>query len=152
LPINTHRLAAASERDVLAVVLDALRAFGVDASRQNSGSGINPAGRMVRFGRPGDSDIAATLPQGWAPASGRTLHVECKRPGFDSCRLRGRARDHFERQLERSRRTNAAGGFGLWITDASQAVHARRRIRDGWRVEIDEASACWVTDEGVALL
>jgi hypothetical protein len=152
LTINTHRLPIASERDVVAAVLDTLQAYGVDASRQNTGCGINTAGRMVRFGRPGDSDIAATLPRGWGPASGRTLHVECERPGFDPCRLRGRARDHFQRQLERLRRTNSTGGFGFWVTDPSQAAHALRRIRDGWRVEIGEAGACWLTDEGSAAL
>jgi hypothetical protein len=141
------RLPVPTERDVLAAVLDTLRAFGIDADRRNVGQVSNAQGQRVRFGRPGDSDVSGTIPAGWGPASGRRIDIECKRPSFDPRKLSGEARGHFARQLDRLRELNRSGGFGLWIRDAGDLVRALNRIRQGWRVDIDEAGFCWLTDE-----
>jgi hypothetical protein len=103
-----------TERQVLAQVLDAFRSFGIDIKRQNTGAAVNPSGRLVCFGEKGDSDLAGTLPDG------RTIHVEVKRENFDPSKLRGSKREHFERQLERLRRTNATGGVAFWTDDAKE--------------------------------
>jgi hypothetical protein len=128
-------------------VLDTLKAFGVSADRRNTGVGENPRGQRVRFGRPGDSDISGTIPAGWGAAGGRRIDIEVKRPTFDPRRVHGQARAHFERQLSRLRRLNAEGGFGLWVRDVADLVRALTRIKSGWRVEIDPAGWCWLTDE-----
>jgi hypothetical protein len=126
-----------TEAQVLAAVLAALRCYGIDADRRNTGAAFNPRGRLVCFGRPGDADISGILPAGWGSASGKALHIETKREGFDPRRLRGAKRAHFDRQLARLRETNRNGGYGLWVTDATQVVHALGRIREGWRIELE---------------
>jgi hypothetical protein len=123
-----------------------LRCFGIEPARHNVGSAVNPAGRLVMFGRKGDSDIQAQIPAGWGDASGKALHIEVKHERFDPSRLRGRAREHFDRQLARLRKTNHNGGYALWVTDATQVVHALGRIREGWRIEL-EADWPILTDE-----
>ena len=126
-----------TEAQVLDAVLAALRCYGIDADRRNTGAAFNPRGRLVCFGRPGDADISGILPAGWGSASGKALHIETKREGFDPRRLRGAKRAHFDRQLARLRETNRNGGYGLWVTDATQVVHALGRIRQGWRIELE---------------
>lgn len=103
-----------TEAQVLAQVLDALRTFGIDAGRQNTGAGVNPRGQTIRFGTPGNSDISGMLPDG------RKLDIEVKREGFDPSKLRGEKREHFERQLSRLRKTNEQGGVGFWVDDAKE--------------------------------
>jgi hypothetical protein len=117
-----------TEVEVMAACLDAAAMLGLDLQRQNTGAGVNPAGRMVRFGRPGDSDLHGTLPDG------RTLHVECKREGFDPARLSGAKRAHFDRQLARLQRTNALGGVGFWTDDAAECLEILRHVLAGARV------------------
>jgi hypothetical protein len=103
-----------TEKQVLAQILEALLAFGIDVERQNTGAGINPTGRAIRFGKPGNADISGMLPDG------RKLDIEIKREGFDPSKLRGAKREHFERQLSRLRKTNENGGVGLWTDDAEE--------------------------------
>jgi hypothetical protein len=103
-----------TEAEVLAQILEALHAFGVDAERQNTGAGTNPSGKTIRFGKPGNSDITGTLPDG------RRLDIEVKREGFDPSKLTGKKREHFDRQFARLRKTNENGGVGLWVDDAEE--------------------------------
>lgn len=136
---------APTETQVLQQVLDALLAFGVDIDRQNTAGFYNPAGQFVRCGKPGNADLTGMLVSG--PGRGRKVDCEVKRPGFNPMKLRGKAREHFDRQLERLRRTNANGGYGFWVTDAEQALRTLERINQGWRVEIDDDGWPFVTDE-----
>jgi hypothetical protein len=126
-----------TEAQVLAAVLDALRTYGIEPCRTNTGAAVNPRGRLVMFGRKGDADIQTQIPAGWGSASGRKLDIEVKRERFDPRRLRGKAREHFDRQLDRLRRTNANGGFGFWVRDAAEVIRVLERIREGWRVELE---------------
>jgi hypothetical protein len=64
------------------------------------------------------------IPAGWGNASGRKFDIEVKREGFNPRRLRGKAREHLDRQLGRLRETNANGGYGFWARDASEVIHA----------------------------
>lgn len=118
-----------TEAQVLAQVLEAAAMLGLDLDRNNTGAGLNPKGQMVRFGRPGDADLSGTLPDG------RTIQVEIKREGFDPNRLRGAKRAHFERQLERLRKTNALGGVGFWCDDSEFFLMVVRVVLDGGSVE-----------------
>jgi hypothetical protein len=124
-PVKTGR----TEAQVLGQVIEAARVLGIDLSRQNTGAGTNPAGKTVRFGTPGNSDLTGMLPDG------RKLDVEVKREHFDPSRLRGKKREHFERQLARLRRTNDQGGVGFWIDDAVEFVSVVRWCLGGGRVE-----------------
>jgi hypothetical protein len=126
-----------TERQVLSAILDALACYGIEPRRTNTGGAVNPRGRLVLFGRKGDADIQTMIPAGWGSASGKTLHIEVKHERFDPRRLRGKAREHFDRQLDRLRRTNANDGFGFWVRDAAEVIGALERIRDGWRVELE---------------
>lgn len=118
-----------TEAQVLQQVLDAARALGLDLARRNTGAGVNPSGKLVRFGRPGDSDLSGILPDG------RRLDVEVKHEGFDPARLRGEKRDHFERQLARLRKTNEQGGIGFWCDDAAEFLEIMRHVAAGARVD-----------------
>jgi hypothetical protein len=141
LTVATRRLKTLkpgrTEAQVLAAVLDALHIFVVDADRQNTGAAVNPSGRLVMFGRPGNADVSGMIPAGWGAASGKKLDIEVKRERFRPERLRGAKREHFERQLARLRQTNENGGYGFWCTDAAQVIHALERIRVGWRIAFD---------------
>jgi hypothetical protein len=121
--------ATCTEAEVLAAVLDAAAILGLDLARQNTGAGVNPAGKVVRFGRSGDSDLDGQLPDG------RRLSVEVKREGFDPSKLRGEKRAHFERQLARLRKTNELGGCGFWCDDAAEFLTIMRHIISGARIE-----------------
>jgi hypothetical protein len=126
-----------TEAQTLAAVLDVLRIYGIEPRRTNTGGAVNPRGQLVLFGRKGDADIQTQIPAGWGDASGKTLHIEVKHSRFNPRRLRGKAREHFDRQLDRLRRTNANGGFGFWVRDAAEVIGALERIRSGWRVELE---------------
>lgn len=118
-----------TEAQVLQQVLDAARALGLDLARRNTGAGVNPSGKLVRFGRPGDSDLSGILPDG------RRLDVEVKHEGFDPSRLRGAKLEHFDRQLARLQSVNAAGGVAFWVEDALEFVEIVRWCLAGGRVE-----------------
>lgn len=105
-----------TEKQVLAQVLEALKSFGIDVERQNTGAGVNASGKTIRFGTPGNADISGQLPDG------RKLDIEVKREGFDPNKLRGAKREHFDRQLARLQKTNAGGGVGFWTDDAKELV------------------------------
>ena len=103
-----------TEAQVLEQVRAALHTFGIDCDRQNTGAGVNPSGKPIRFGKPGNADLSGMLPDG------RKLDIEVKREGFDPSKLSGKAREHFDRQLARLRKTNENGGVGLWVDDAEE--------------------------------
>src|SRR5262249_24191078 len=126
-----------TEAQVLSAVLDALRCDGVEPARHNVGAARNASGQLVMFGRKGDADIQTMIPAGWGSASGRSLHIETKRESFDPRWISGRAREQFPRQVERLKAVNTAGGYGFWVRDANEVIHALTRIRAGRRVEID---------------
>ncbi len=128
-----------TEREVLAQVLEALRLYGIDADRQNTGVGVNPRGQSVRFGRPGNADVSGMLPDG------RKLDVEVKREGFNPRTLRGEKRAHWERQKARLDRTNAQGGVGFWCDDADVLMRSiLPRLLEGYSVESQDDDGCIV--------
>lgn len=132
-----------TEAQVLAQVLDALRTFGIDCDRQNTGVGVNPRGQSIRFGRPGNSDISGILPDG------RKLDIEVKREGFDPSKLRGEKLEHFERQLARLRRTNEQGGVGFWVDDAKELAEViLPELLAGGRVEESEEGRLIIYQKG----
>lgn len=122
------------ERDVLRGVLDCLKVFGIEARRQNTGAATNPAGRLVRFGQPGQADVTGTLP--W----GRRLEIEVKAPG----------KRPTAKQLEYLRATNEAGAVGLWIDDPAELARILPKLIEGARVEIDDDGNQWLitTEDG----
>lgn len=126
----------ASEREVSRAVLAAFALFGVDAQRQNTGAAVNPKGRLVTFGTPGNSDITGVLPAHFGPAAGKHFDCEVKREAFDPRKCYGEARKHFDRQLDRLRKTNEAGGYGWWTQDAAEICQILTRIREGWLIRI----------------
>lgn len=117
-----------TEAQVLAGVLDAARVLGVDLQRQNTGGAVNPKGRLVMFGRRGNSDLTGMLPDG------RRLDVEVKREGWDPAKARGATADRWALQLARLQRTNAQGGVGFWVDDAAEFLELMRLVLDGARV------------------
>jgi hypothetical protein len=128
-PLKTTR----TEHEVLAQVLQASAMLGLDLSRQNVGAGVNPSGKIVRFGKPGDSDLNGQIDRG--PNAGRVLMVEVKREGFDPDKARGEERERFERQLARLRRTNAQGGIAFWCDDSLDFIMIMRHVLAGARVD-----------------
>jgi hypothetical protein len=129
MPKQKPRKESRSEREVMAQVLEAAQCLGLDLQRRNTGAGVNPQGKMVRFGSPGDSDLYGVLPDG------RAIHVETKREGFDPSKLTGDHKAHFDRQLAKLRETNARGGVGFWVEDAEEFLSIMRIVLDGGRVE-----------------
>jgi hypothetical protein len=122
-PLKTTR----TEAEVLSQILQAASMLGLDLSRQNTGAGVNPSGKTVRFGKPGDSDLSGTLPDG------RTLHVEAKHEAFDPTKLRGEKREHFERQLARLQKTNNLKGVGFFCDDSEVFIRVMQIVlRGGW--------------------
>jgi hypothetical protein len=99
--------------------------LGLDIQRQNTGAGVNPSGKVVRFGTPGNADLTGQL------RDGRKLDVEVKREGFDPSRLRGEKAAHFARQLARLQKTNAGGGVGFWTDDADEFIAIIQACNDG---------------------
>ena len=120
-----------TEAQVLSQVLEAALCLGVDLDRQNTGAGVNPSGKLVRFGTPGNTDLSGMLPDG------RKLDVEVKHEGFNPSKLRGRKREHFERQLERLKKTNAQGGVGFYTDDSEQFLTVMRHVLAGASVVED---------------
>lgn len=126
-------------------VLAVLRLWGVDADRQNTGGVYTPTGQYVRYGAPGNSDLTGMIHNG--PGRGRKLDIEVKRPGFDPTRVRSSDRDRWARQLARLRKTNANGGYGVWVSDPAQMVRVLEGINRGLRIAIDDDGWCYLTDE-----
>lgn len=126
--------AGLTERQVVAQLYDAARAFGVVLDRQNTGAAVNPKGRLVTFGVPGTPDLTGTLP------GGRRLDVEAKRSDFDPAKLRGEKRDHFLNQIARMRTLNDRGGLAFWVNDVGDFVHVMKRAAEhpGLAVTFDE--------------
>jgi hypothetical protein len=115
---------AATEAQVMAGLVDAALMFGVVLDRANTGAGVNPSGKVVRFGVPGSPDLSGTL------LSGRRLDVEAKAGGFDPAKLRGKKAEHFARQLARMDELNRRGGAAFWTSDVSDFVRAMEILRD----------------------
>jgi hypothetical protein len=123
--------AGRTEAQVLAQILEAASMLGLDLSRQNTGAGINPSGKMVRFGKPGDSDLSGQIDRG--PNAGRRIDVEIKREGFDPAKARGEERARFEKQLARLRRTNEQGGIGFFCDNSEVFIRVMQIVlRGGW--------------------
>lgn len=120
------------EAEVLRDCMRLLEFRGIPFERQNTGGLVPKDGcRYVRFGTPGRSDLSGILPDG------RRLEIEVKRPGKRPTAA----------QYAWLRRINASGGAGIWVSDVRQLDAALDRLLAGCRVEIDEAGACWITDE-----
>lgn len=117
-----------TEREVMRQVIDAARALGLDMERENVGVGVNPKGQQVRFGRVGRPDLSCILPDG------RLCRVEVKREGYEPSKLRGKAREHFERQLAEMKRINESNGVAFWVDDAVEFLTIMRFILQGYRV------------------
>lgn len=116
-----------SEAEVAIGVDDAIQALGLDMARQNTGAGVNPSGRTIKFGKPGNSDRTGMLPDG------RKIDVEVKHEGFNPSKLTREKKAHFDRQLERLKKTNDQGGVGFWTDDAAQCLEwLRIFIAGGW--------------------
>lgn len=128
----------ASEREVQRAVFAAFALFGVDAERQNTGAAVNPKGRLVMFGAPGNADITGVFPAHFGPAAGKHFDCEVKAEAFNPRKCYGEMRKRFNRQLARLRTTNEAGGYGWWTQDAGEIPQILTRIREGARIIIDE--------------
>jgi hypothetical protein len=126
----------ASEREVQRAIVQAFALFGIDAERQNTGGFMNPKGQYVKCGEPGDSDLRGELPAHFAPNNGKSWMCECKSESFDPRKCYGKARERFDRQLDRLRRLNEAGGYGFWSNDAAEVMQILGRIKEGWLVRI----------------
>lgn len=118
-----------SEAEVMQQVLEAAAMLGLDLSRQNTGAGVNPAGKTIRFGRPGNSDLSGVLPDG------RAVMVELKHENFDPDKLRGAKKDHFNRQLARLQKTNSLGGVGFFCDNAEVFLRVMQIVLRGGRVD-----------------
>lgn len=113
------------ERDVLRAVMAACAAQGVAIRRQNTGAMRNASGRLVHFGRQGDSDLAGVIAVG--PRRGTAIYVETKRPG----------KRPTPAQIGRLMELNASGAVAFWVDDALQCAKVLQRVvRDGCRVEV----------------
>ena len=108
----SHHGARTLERDVLRACLEALRARGIFAWRQNQGvarfAAAGGRSRFVRFaGVSGLPDILGLL----AP-SGRLLAVEVKAPGRRPSR----------EQLEFLRQLSVRGALAFWTSDPDEML------------------------------
>jgi hypothetical protein len=128
-PLKTTR----TEAEVLTQVLQSASMLGLDLDRRNTGAGVNQAGKMVRFGKPGDSDLNGQIDRG--PNAGRRIDVEIKREGFNPAKARGEERERFEKQLARLQRTNTQGGIAFWCDDSLDFIMIMRHVLAGARVD-----------------
>lgn len=124
-PLKTGR----TEAQVLAQVIEAAAMLGIKLDRRNTGAATNPAGKMVHFNTPGDSDLTGVL------VGGRRIDVEVKREDFDPNRLSGAKREHFDRQLARLKEVNDLGGIAFWTDSCDLFIHAVRWCIDGGSIE-----------------
>lgn len=114
-----------TETQLLGQAIEAAAMFGVVLERSNTGGLTDARGHHVRFGVKGDPDLKGTL-----PGSGRSVRIELKRPGFDPAKLRGKAREHFARQIERMAELNARGEACWWACDVADVVRGLEILRD----------------------
>lgn len=140
-----------TEKQVAQQVVEAAAMFGVKLERRNTGAGVNPSGKLIRFGTPGDSDYYGILPidRFKGKGGGRAIAIEVKHQNFDPRKLRGKARAHFARQLAHMERVNREGGLATWLDSGEQFIHFMRRVME-WktiRVEFDCHGFPWITDE-----
>jgi hypothetical protein len=136
MPKAKRLIPGATERQVLRAVIDAFKHFDVIPERQNTGGFMNPKGQYVKCGEPGNSDLRGELPAHFAPNNGKSWMCECKSESFDPRKCYGKARERFDRQLDRLRRLNEAGGYGFWSSDAAEVLQILGRIKEGWLVRI----------------
>ena len=115
------------EREVMKGVAKVIEQLGLKdhIHRRNTGAMRNPAGQLVRFGRPGDSDFGGMQPCG--PGSGRAISIKVKRPG----------KKPTPAQMEHLIKVNEAGGVAFWVDDPAVAHNILRQILQGGRVEIE---------------
>lgn len=120
-PLKTTR----TEAEVSQQVVEAAQMLGIELKRRNVGAFANPKGRMVRCADVGDGDFYAVLPDG------RHMDLEIKSEGFDPSKLTGEKKAHFDRQIEKLQRTNALGGVGFFIDDASEFLTIMHHVLAG---------------------
>jgi hypothetical protein len=119
------------ESAVLKGVLALAPLFDVTLRRQNTGAMPNPAGRLVRFGEPGASDLIGFAGPSWGAKAGVVLAVEVKREGWSPPSPKAKARRRWERQLARLREVNEAGGFGFWVDHPANFEKVVKSLRTG---------------------
>lgn len=116
-----------TEAQVMQQILDAAGMLGIDMDRQNTGGFTNPRGQYVPCGQPGNSDLIGVL------KDGRAIMVECKAEGFDPSKLSGDKKAHFDRQLERLRKTNRLNGVGFFCDDGEIFLRVMQIVlHGGW--------------------
>lgn len=133
-----HSLLLLPEAAVQKAVLSLAPLFDVTLRRQNTGAFTDRTGRLVRLGEPGASDLIGFTGPSWGPMAGRVLAVEVKREKWKRPGPKAKARPHWERQLDRLREVNAAGGFGFWTDHPEHFQGAMEALRTGrYRIEFD---------------
>lgn len=121
----TVRFVRPRERDVQRAVMAACAAHGVAIYRRNTGAMRNSAGRLVRFGRRGDTDLYGVVAVG--PRRGMAVYVEVKQPG------KRPTVDQVSRLME----MNIAGAIAFWVDDAEECSRVLDRVlRDGCCVKV----------------
>lgn len=117
--------AGPTEKQFTVQVLEAARCYGITLERRNVGGLRNGSGKYVSFGIPGDPDWQATL-----PPHGRLLGIEVKRPGFQPTKLRGKAREHFLRQITRMSILNGQRAACWWVADVDDMLNGLRILTE----------------------
>lgn len=111
------------ESDVLERVKVVCALRGVHVRRQNTGAMRNRDGRLVRFGRKGDSDLTGIIGRG--RLRGIAIAIEVKRPGEWPS----------PHQVGRMIEVNDWGAVAFWVDDADECDRVLRRVvEDGCRV------------------
>lgn len=106
------------EADVLSACLSLFTIHGWLHWRNNTGQ-LKIAGRVIRFGRVGSSDILAVVPR-----SGRIMACECKRPG----KAPTENQEAFLESVERN------GGVSVVVSDVVKLEETLRTLEmDPWR-------------------
>ena len=123
---------AAVQKSILALA----PLFDVTLRRQNTGAFPDRTGRLVRLGEPGAPDLTGFAGPSWGAMAGRVLAVEAKREKWKPPGPKAKARPHWERQLDRLREVNAAGGFGFWVDHPAHFEKVVKTLRTGlYRIE-----------------
>lgn len=126
------------ESAVQRAVLATAPLFDATLYRQNTGAARNPSGRLVRYGSPGASDLIGFAGPSWGAKAGVVVAIEVKREGWKPPGPKAKARPHWERQLDRLREVNAAGGYGFWTDHPEHFRGIMEVLRSGlYRVEFD---------------
>ncbi len=139
-----------TEAQVLAGTLEALAVFGLSPERRNVGGFYNSRGQYVACNSPGTPDVDVVLTREFAVhAAGKLFRIETKRGGWRPEKARGAERVRFQKQLERLKEVNAAGGYGVWVNDPEVIVHILGRIKEGWRIQFYGQYPYLVSPEGL---